>query len=205
MGQSMSSSRSLTLAISSESDVGYSLSLPCQSIKARDKFASFLSQNMLPWYSVVQKGKYQYKTHPLYDPTSMIRVGNELSYGASPLKVGFNFTTSGEAGDYMYALLRFGALRVGLKRVMPKLAGTKRAVPYITYDSEAWPVLLKGKGQWVVDPMGCRPISRPSTHWEGHTLTKAFIKWVTKEDKTIDEREQLIAVEMLRLHQLWED
>ncbi len=185
--------------------MGYSYSVPCQSIKARDRFADFLKQHMIPWSFIVKDSKYQFKTSALYDPTAHIRVGDELSYGSGKLKVGFNFSTSGDAGDYMVAILRFGAIRIGLKRAMPKLAGTKKAVPYITYDSEAWPVLLmSGKKEWVVDHMGCRPIYRPSTGWEGHTLTKAFIKWVTKEEKTIDEREQLIAVEMLRLHQLWE-
>ena len=87
--------------------MGYSYSVTCHSIKARD-YAAKLLKNTPTWSSLIGE---------LYDdPMNYVCVADELSYRPSIMKVGWNCVASGDAYHYMVSLLSFVALRVGRKR-----------------------------------------------------------------------------------------
>lgn len=205
--------------------MGYSLSVCCKSPKARDRLAEFLRGAMRPFSLVCgertdvrdaldkwndenlpenMKGMY-----PLpdglnrdYDPTQFVFVGDELAYGAETNKVGFNFSTQGDMGIYMYAVLKWAALHSGRKRGLNALSYVGRAgqsVPYITYDSHPDPVLSESmildwseseqkearQRRWVVNPLGLWPIGEFS-HYFRRRYGDADI------DITLGERRSLI-------------
>ncbi len=122
--------------------MGYSYSVTCHSLKARDYAAEFLKQT--PSWSELLGESYD------DDHTNYVCVGDELDYGASILKVGWNCVVSWDSQHYMLSLLRFIALRVGRKRRFKE--GTFH---YWNYDSEANPIV-------DVDKLGFKPIFR---HW----------------------------------------
>jgi hypothetical protein len=132
--------------------MGYSLSTPCQSAKARDEMVAFLEQHHRPFSTVIAEaraGSYDRD----YDPTVFICVGDELAYGAGPSKIGFNFSTSGDYAHWMWTLCRWVALQVGRKRTFKTELAYPTAFPYVTWDSEAHPVLTPADIEGWDEPM----------------------------------------------------
>jgi hypothetical protein len=158
--------------------MGYSLSVPCKSGKARDRLYGFLSRALRPFTDDI-RAKFNdglddsRRAIPLpsaaadhaYDPTRYVHVGNGLAYGSGPSKVGFNFSTQGQFSTYMHAVCAWAALRVGRTRGLNALAVVGQAhqrVPYYTYDNEPIPALLPSH---MLDwPDNAREHGR--THWE---------------------------------------
>ena len=120
--------------------MGYSYSVTCHSIKARDYAAEFL-RSTPTWSQLLDE---LYPCHMEH-----VCVGDELDYGASILKVGWNCVVSGDAHLYMVSLLRFIALRVGRKCRFKE--GTFH---YWNYDNEATPIVGVGE-------LGYKPMYRP--------------------------------------------
>jgi hypothetical protein len=190
--------------------VGYSASVACQSIKARDKLATFLKEHMVPWSSLVQNTK-SLEIDPAYDYTRYVQVADELSYCHGNSRVGFNFSTQYEPGWYMWAILRWSALRVGRFAWMEISKGEHGMTRYTTYDGyDHDPVLPKSffkhpkYDRWTVDKHGCRPIPRP---WAAPTKTlsgKAMRGlWYLLEEKRTKQKEKIIEEAMIDLSKKW--
>ena len=135
--------------------MGYSITTPCKSAKARDQVVAFLEQHHRPFSLVLQEDaeamavlRENSRVVPvaegvdIYDPTRFIVYGDGIAYGAGANKVGFNFSFSGGYGQWMYGLACWIALRAGRVRSFKKLLGNPNTYPYYTYDDEATPVLV---------------------------------------------------------------
>jgi len=229
--------------------MGYSLSVPCKSRQARDRLAEFLSGTMRPFSEVCgeradvrealeawqEENKIEGRRtlFPIpdgvnrdYDPTQWICVGNELAYGAGSSKVGFNFSTQGDYGQWMYAVLKWAALHSGRKRGLNALSMVGMAhqrVPYITYDNEPTPVLLESmligwkdnaaeeaRRRWVVNPLGIRAVE-DFTHYMDRRYPsdrqpegdqRKFLEGLYQRDKALG---TIVEGEMRRLDVLWDD
>jgi len=159
-----------------------------------------------------------------YDPTTEVRVGHQLGYGAGPSKIGFNFSTQGQFGIYMHAVLSWAALRVGRRRGLNALSIVNHAdqkVAYITYDSTPIPVLRArdmegwtpeaadyGKHNWQVDRFGLRHFG-DTTHYAGMLVCGGgdvaqapLVKAMWTRDKAL---RAVTEKEMRRLEVLWDD
>lgn len=163
--------------------MGYSLSVPCKSQKARNRLAKFLKRHLRPFTVACSSPEYGppdrtflLPSTDYYDPTRHVYVGDELAYGSGNSKVGFNFVSQGQFGVYMHAIMAWSALRVGRTRGLNALSAIGMAhqrVPYYTYDSTPIPVLLPshmldwsdsareyGRTQWEVTHLGLRVTAR---------------------------------------------
>lgn len=169
--------------------MGYSLSVPCKSAKARDQLAEFLRAYLRPFTTVCGEAEdiraefdaFREATRkrpgapPLvwelptqydsYDPTKDVWVGHELAYGAGSSKIGFNFSTQGQFSIYMHTVLSWAALLVGRRRGLNDLAVIGHAdqrVAYISYDSHPIPVLLPSDmADWTPEA-----VEHGRDHWQ---------------------------------------
>ncbi len=226
--------------------MGYSLSVPCKSGKARDRLAEFLKGCLRPFTEVCSlpenacvreefeatAGELGKQMFPLpsadyfpYDPTRYIRVGHELAYGSGPSKVGFNFSTQGQFGTYIHAVLAWAALRVGRPRGLNALAvvgAAHQRVPYYTYDHEPIPVLLPsmmldwsdsareyGRTHWEVTHLGLRVADEAARmhaampeKWAKTEEEIAWLKRLAARDKALRD---FTKREMRRLDVLWDE
>lgn len=98
--------------------MGYSAYVICRSAKSRDKMHKFLTDKVTPWHELVKVSEKLPRYKPEHDFTSNPVAGDDIAYGARKLAVGFNFSSQGHSGEYMWCLLRFAALRVGTERVI---------------------------------------------------------------------------------------
>jgi len=162
--------------------MGYSLSVPCKSVKAAEMLHAFLTSELRPFsiacddpanadirtaFEAVWEGHEEdvqglpsEEVDLPYDPTQYVHIGRGLSYAEGTTKVGFNFSTQMDFGVYMHTVLAWAALRVGRRRGLNALAPVGHAdqkVPYFTYDSEPTEVSRKhGEIYWQVGPLGLR-------------------------------------------------
>lgn len=136
--------------------MGYSITTPCKSARARGQVVAFLEQHHRPFSVVLQESAETMEVlreHggdwpvvdglDIYDPTQHIVWGDGIAYGAGVNKVGFNFSFTGDYEQWMYALASWIALRAGRRRTFTGLLRNVRAYPYFTYDGEATPVLVE--------------------------------------------------------------
>ncbi len=144
--------------------MGYSLSMPTKSTKARDQMLAFLREHHRPFGLILDEAGYDpgydYEYNPHMDPTRFILVGDELAYGPGASKIGFNFCTSSRwmsmgyfAGSSADTLCRWMALKVGRRRTFKTLLSYPQAFPYFTYDSKAIPVLTAADIKGWEEPM----------------------------------------------------
>ncbi len=146
--------------------MGYSLSTPCQSAKARDEMLAFLALHHRPWTTMLLEApelpqlqdpkvsRVYGKVSPdqiQYDPTRHLCSGDELAYGAGPSKIGFNIGPG--LSTWMWTLCRWMALQVGRKRTFKTQLAYPTAFPYVTWDSEAHPVLTPADIDGWEEPM----------------------------------------------------
>lgn len=84
-------------------------------------------------FSTLMKGTNTSKIvyNPDYDYTLYPATGENLSYGANSLSLGWNYSMAGDANHYLWCLLRFVAQRVGKSK---KIEGV--LTKYINYDGE---------------------------------------------------------------------
>lgn len=148
--------------------MGYSLSTPCQSDKARDEMLAFLEQHHRPWTQVLMEApelpqlqdpkvsRVFSKVSPdqiQYDPTRHLCSGDELAYGSGSSKIGFNIGPGVDSSEWMWTLCRWMALQVGRKRTFKAKLAYPTAFPYVTWDSEAHPVLTPADIEDWEEPM----------------------------------------------------
>jgi len=215
--------------------MGYSLSVPCKSPKHRDRLAAFLNEHSRPFSVACGEAsdirvKHGLKTGAdsvfllidsndlLYDPTQFIQVGDDLSYGSGPSKVGFKFTSQGQYGTYMHAVLSWAALHSGRRRPLKRVSssiGTGQSVRYITYDHEPIPVLTVeemaswtpeereyGEKHWAVDKFGMRLFTH-MTHYTVYGNDEQGSAWFVSLCSQERALEQITRREMERLDALW--
>jgi hypothetical protein len=155
--------------------MGYSAYVICRNAKARDKMHRFLEEQVRPWHRLAEDSPMLAKYNPDYDYTRFPVAGEDISYGARRMALGYNFSSQGEAGGYLWNLLRFAALRVGKDRV---IGGVKTR--FTVYDGcEFFPV----DG---CDDNGFRGGER-----------------YTYDKRLDDEIDRIMANEMARLGKLW--
>ena len=210
--------------------MGYSLSTPCKSAKARDRMAKFLRSELVPFSKLVadapelpelEKVSQVHLTELRYDPTQWICVGGELAYGSGASKIGFNFSSSGFYGLWMYALCAWMAFRVGRRRGLNKLSMVGHAdqrVAYTTYDHEPYPVLTKAdiaswtpasqeqaRWQWLVNDLGVREVEdadHKAKRLLGDDAPHEFMIRQVEIDRLVT---AIVERELRRLDYLWDE
>lgn len=199
--------------------MGYSISVPLKSKKARDEALCFLREHFKSWTQVKPDltgaiSVTVFDEDPDMDWTRGLCSDGELSYDHGKHRIGFNCTLSGGfIGEYAWAVLRFIALRWGRVRKLKKFTGTDDCVPYVVYDGcEAWPVLqrdawaekISEEGRWcLVDAVGYKPLRRPwkkdcagMEEWQATFAAKdgpVFLLVETAIKTELDKLEQLYA------------
>jgi len=216
--------------------MGYSLTTPLASVKKAKTFMGFLRKNLRSFCAVMDAEATEDEKKAIYgplgswivslpsieelmvnDPTVNVVAGkNEVAYGSGVTKVGFNYHVGGVEHPYMMAVCAWMALRGGMRR---KFKGLKKPVAYMTYDSEAWPVLrpsdldganedTRKKMAWAVyDEYGFRPTPNPYTvaRSERGFLSRAItFSFERAEARKISATDRLVQLEMRRLDALWE-
>lgn len=178
--------------------MGYSASVSCKSVKASDQLYDFLKKNMVSWSILTEGTKIEY--NPDYDYTRFIKPGENLSYGSSPTRVGFDFSTQGPPGHYMWTILRWAAFKVGRVSRFPKKLGHNMPVPYVTCDIDEYvPVITikqwvyKDSAQYVVDKLGFKSLSSKNNfdvfYYKDVDLHNKIVKDAMKElDRKWNER-----------------
>lgn len=118
--------------------MGYSIAIRPKNKKLKDRMIKFMNENFKsPEEVLYNRQPYESEEECYWGPH------DDLSYDHGKLALGFNYGCSGDPeGDYMYAALRWMALKIGKKR---KWKNMPESVPYMVYDGyEAFPVILHG-------------------------------------------------------------
>lgn len=112
--------------------MGYSAATPIKSRKAQQKMLSFLREHLRP----------AHWNNPDDQCAWMRAMTDDLSYDQSKLKIGFDyFNSQNFYGEYLFAVLRWMALRVGRK---VRLKDYTEPIPYYMIDGYMpVPVLLR--------------------------------------------------------------
>ena len=120
--------------------MGYSITTPIKSQKAKAEMFAFLTEHFVPFYELLPH---------LYGGFSQLRgpLDGDFAYDHGKCRIGFDYSVIQDLErDYVSGLLHWMALRVGRKRKLPifeRFSNTKAIVPYIVYDGyESWPVRL---------------------------------------------------------------
>lgn len=155
--------------------MGYTLSVSMKSIKARDEFLAFLRQHMKPFSKAMSESEHLEawaKVSLFYagcdldgvrkslqntDSSECISTGDGALWYASgkkTTKLGFDYGCRGPEWDWQRCLLNWLALRGGRRRRLEAMTHghIDTVLPYMCYDSEAWPVLLESDIAHVTDP-----------------------------------------------------
>ena len=156
--------------------MGYTLSVSMKSIKARDEFKAFLDQHLRPFSKAMSESEHLeawakvslYYSHGCdlddvrrslqnTDTSGHISTGDDALWYASgkkTTKLGFDYGGRGPEWEWQRVLLNWLALRGGrLRRLEGMTHGhIDTVLPYMCYDSEAWPVLLESDIAHVTDP-----------------------------------------------------
>ena len=175
--------------------MGYSITVRCRSLAARDEMLAFLHRHYQAW-SVIQP-EYPDKD---FDWTKWIQVNGKegwggLSYDDHKLALGYNYSTQGEIGHYGYTVLRWIALQVGQKRTFKE-----GRVPCVTYDGgEHWPILI---GSDQCDEFGFKPCWEKKSFTQRHPLMalNPHTQMGLKFERLVNEAS---AAEVRRLDGLW--
>lgn len=113
--------------------MGYSIYVVCRSEKAQQTMRKFLKKNLTPWHRLAAGSSNLPQYAPEYDYTGHITAGKNIYCCDHKLGLGWNYGTQGDSGGYLWALLRFIALRVGREKLVDG-AKTK----YIVYDGDEY-------------------------------------------------------------------
>jgi len=200
--------------------MGYSVSVTIRSRQLQARMRAFLEDSYRPWPEILDEDERADFRGP----------SDTLEYAHAKCQLGFDYLAGGGAErEYIYALIRWMALRIGRRKRLFRMGSLKRAVPYYVYDGvEATPVLLNSEWSdaptrflpFQVDPYGLRVDSVPArslawyhipegtyervsaTH-QGETseaIREALIESGIERARTIL---QFIRAEVARLDVLW--
>ena len=187
--------------------MGWSISVPCKSLKARDQMLEFLGQHFRGSAVVLSYPKehwqHQYPKTP----------GNSFAYGHSDSKIGFD-----SPNEYEIAVLRWVATKIGMKRKF-KARGINFPVPWLNCDGSLSEPIVP-QAQWdssaetqgyVVNEFGWRGVDR---WWEDpnsrdrHALVDRLVGFFYSAAGDLlsagaDKRDSIIRAEISRLDDLW--
>lgn len=122
--------------------MGYTVTTPAKSQKAKKEMLSFMAEHFRPAHEVFGD------LDPDYDRTaSGVLSEDGLDYDRGTSKMGFNYPSWGEIPRYYaFSVCRWMALKAGRIRRFKKFDLPKTSVPYIVYDGhEAIPVVPESK------------------------------------------------------------
>ena len=169
--------------------MGYSVTAPCKSAKAKAEMLAFLAEHYRSPDEFIDG---------IGDDGLRGPLGEDLSYSNGKCEIGFDFTSWTPARDFAISMCRWVALRVGRMRKLKVFEGNpigiKAVISYYVYDGyEAVPIRLKS--EWFDKaPEECREWSFVDEHgWAGHC---AF-------SRVPRSMEEMMHEELKRLSQLW--
>jgi hypothetical protein len=170
--------------------MGYSVAAPVRSQELFEKMYRFIAKNFRMWPEVMgEPGWFSYASRPL-------RTG-QLSYDNGRRSIGFDYNAYGGEREYIFALVRWMAIKVGRRTPYAK-------IPFYVYDGhEVEPIYMTEPHDQranTVDEWGV-PV------YDKENLTSGG-KWrVLAMLETLDEGDALdvIRKEIQRLDALWID
>lgn len=153
--------------------MGYTVATPIRDEESKARMLAFLEKNFRHWQDVCggREGTQRFYRGPLPD--------GELSYDKGPCRIGFDFNAGDYEREYIFAVCRWMALKVGRVDVV-ETSCCRLKYPVIVYDGDdgqteedgtrppAWPVIrvepndgdLPEEHAWcAVDRWGCRDFS----------------------------------------------
>ena len=178
--------------------MGYSIATPIRTTKTRDKMWAFLQEHYRPASEVFGRGG---------DYAVLCRDG-DICYDKGKCRIGYDFNTGGPERHYIFAVVRWLALKVGkTRKTFADDLKLDVAVPYYVYDGyEYFPVIPKATkgipkmvGWAIVDKLGWK---KPE-EWTEQQLVKFSPEIREEYTNERDEYESLIVNELKRLDKLW--
>jgi len=100
--------------------MGYTVTVAPRTPELRRKMLEFGKKNFKRWSEL---------TGLLFDGATELLPGKNLSYDKSPKRIGFDYNSGATEREYVHALVRWMAIRVGTK---------KAGVPQYCYDGGEW-------------------------------------------------------------------
>jgi hypothetical protein len=200
--------------------MGYSIAMRAENKGLQKKMIHFMEENYtLPSILFGKENNYSRLT------ANCIEYASGLSYDNNQLAIGFDFNANGPERDYIFAITRWMALKIGAKKEFKGLG----PVPYIAYDGgrtkdDRWPILIReqwagkplhGYAWCVVDSIG---FEIAETRWIGYPQY-AGAKTKKEKDRILKElikceeilggmkfkkANKLICNELNRLDKLWQ-
>jgi len=120
--------------------MGYSITAPCKSEKAKEEMLAFLNKHYRSPATFIDGIEEDGLRGPL---------GDDFSYSHGECEIGFDYTSWAPARAFAFAMCRWIALRVGPKKEMEVFEGDGRLVatmPYYVYDGfDEIPIRLADK------------------------------------------------------------
>jgi len=128
--------------------MGYTVATPIRNEQDQALMFEFLFNNFRHWDDLRHRESRYYR-----GPS----VNGDLDYDKGPCRIGFDFSTSGFEREYIFAVCRWMALKVGRVDTFPTKCRpeVKGAHPVIAYDGDEatragdgdgpWPVILGGE------------------------------------------------------------
>ena len=165
--------------------MGYTVTAQVRSSELCSKMLSFLQANWKNWPELSEHPCGQYASGPLGFP--------DLSYNHMRRAIGFDFNASGGEREYIMAVVRWLAIRVG-RKTLP--------LPFYIYDqNEAIPVLrvspTDGRAN-LVDDWGVPLYDDQNLTGRGEWRTQAMLEMCEEPDALAR-----IRAEIQRLDALW--
>ena len=178
--------------------MGWSMSVPSKSVKARDAMLTFLEEHYRD-AAVVLAFPASHWRHQHPKPPSQ-----HFAYGHSESKIGFD-----KPNDYETAILRWVATKVGMRRKF-KDRNILAPVPWLNCDGHGSSPVLP-RALWdgseetagnVVDEVGWMGVDR---WWEQRdSITEAVAGKLLGFAAEADKKDAAIRAEIVRLDGLWE-
>lgn len=190
--------------------MGYSFAIRAANNKLKKKMKAFMDE-------------HYHKPHELFGgKNDYSRFTDDLSYDSHRMALGFDFNATEPERDYIFAVCRWMALKVGQVRARWKSLG--KAVPFTVYDGglsndDRWPVLVKDEWERVVpkdldwclvsslgfktyrDKFKGLPVQKGET--EEQVIDRMIEAQSCLFGRPVEEVEKLIEDELKRLDKLW--
>ena len=205
--------------------MGYSIAMRAENKGLQKKMINFMKENYT-FPHILFGGDYDYSRLADNYNSNARRDHSGLSYDHNRMAIGFDFNAFEPERDYIFAITRWMALKIGEKK---EFKGLGRPVPYIAYDGgrikdDRWPVLVQeqweGKPlhgyEWcIVDSVGFQPIEskyadlprhlKAKTKKEKDIVTKDLIKNMeVLMDRKVSKVNEFIHNELKLLDALWQ-
>lgn len=109
--------------------MGYSIAMRCRSKALKKKMRAFMKTHYRGWAEIDDNQKHSYS-----------RFSDDLDYDGAKTALGFDYNACEPERDYIFAVCRWMAIKIGRKKKWKALG----LVPYYVYDGyESWPILVE--------------------------------------------------------------